>query len=549
MSNVLQFQINDAMVDQQQRPTKVFQDWALEVQKRIPTFKPLYLPDFGSAGNGIANDTAAFRKAIAQAISNGGGTIIIPSGTYSIDTVTIPAGSVPITLLGQGDSTILKRRSTLAAGAGLLDIFGSNVTLASLLIDGGVTIPVGLFYNVDFTGTGANDPMAPSLTLNSSVWLHGPASNFTAQGVTWEHSGGYASLIDAGTAGIDNVRFFNCRLRNNRPHLFGYGPYAAIYGSWTGGIYVNGDGRSTNPGCVLKGFLVAQCQFLRGTGNQIWSHLYGLDELHEDFQFFANYFLDIGLDGILVGGVIGGVVSQNNFRRIGYVCTDDNGASIPRWLPNLNATALDSSGVVKGVNYQGNSFLSVNGGAMDLDGHGESSLEGNMARIPYPSEPEYAEDLIGSSGIANAGSTSYGLNLGNTNDTEFGGRNVTISGNTLINLPAGLIRLYSARDCLVTANNLIAPDTPIAPPISMGPGGPGVNQRSTGNIIKHNRFAYNPASTAPFCFEDPSVAPFTAADVNSIFGNCPVVGVGGLATEFQKDPSSGSPTYAMTIWF
>lgn len=547
--SALRFPFADVLVDERLMATKIFQDWGLAATKAIGGYRPLFLSDFGAAGNGVRDDTPSFQAAIAQAIKNGGGVIVVPVGTFSITTVTFPAGTTPIWLVGQGSATILSRRSDLAAGVGMLDVRGSNVTLDSFVIDGNVTVPVGLFYNSDFSGIGANDPMADSLTINTSVWLHGGTSNFTCQQIHWKHTGGYAALLDAGAAGISDVRFFNCRLENNYPNLFGYAAYPAIYGSWTGGIYTNGDGRASAPGCVLKRLIIAQCQFLRGSGNQIWSHLYGLDELHEDFQIYSNYFLDIGLDGILVGGVLGGIVSQNTFRRIGYVCTDDTSQSVPRWLPNLNATALDSSGLVKGVNYQGNSFLSVNGGALDLDGHCDSSLEGNTVRIPLPGEPEYGEDQIAVSGISNAGSTSYGVNLGNSSNTEWGGSSVTISGNTFLNLAAGAVRLFSARNCFVTANDIVAPDSPIAPPISMGPGGAGANQICTGNVVKHNRFAYSPATAQPFVFEDSSVAPFTAAMVNQIFGNCPIIGASGLATEFQKDPSSGSPTYAMTVWF
>lgn len=40
---------------------------------------------FGAVGNGIADDTASIQKAINYASSNGGGTVMIPDGTYLID--------------------------------------------------------------------------------------------------------------------------------------------------------------------------------------------------------------------------------------------------------------------------------------------------------------------------------------------------------------------------------------------------------------------------------------------------------------------------------
>ncbi len=432
----------------------------------------------------------------------------------------------------------------------MFDVLGQNVSIESLVIDGQVTSPTGLLYNGGFsTTTSANDPMAVSLTKNTSIWVHGGANNFSCYRVKIQNTGGYAALIDAGSgAGINDVKFIDCQFVNNRPNLFGVVAGAEVYGSWSGGIYVNGDGRAANPGCVLRRFTVSQCQFLRGTGNQIWSHLYGLDELHEDFQILSNYFLDIGLDGVLVGGVTGGAVIGNTFRRIGYTTQTDTDRSVPQWLPNLNATAIDSSGLVKAVVYANNSMLSVNGGAIDLDGHGLSAINGNAARIPYPDEPEYEEDQIGNSGVGNAGNTSYGINIGNTSNTPYGAADLEITGNSLINLRAGAARLFGTRRCMFAGNLVIASTANIYPPIGMGPLGPGPNQRCTDNKVCHNKIDYSPVSAAPAIFEDPSISPFVASDANSVFGNTPITG-NGLATEFQPDASSSSVHYAETVWF
>ena len=503
---------------------------------------------FGAAGNGTSDDTAALQQAINQAVANGGGIVILPAGVYSIGTVTFPAGVVPITLLGTGEGTILKRRAVLSDGVGMLDILGSNVTLDSLLIDGDVTAPAGLFYNQDFAGVGTNDPMAASLTKNTSVWLHGGTGNFTCHRVKWQHTGGYAALIDARNAGISDVRFVECLLENNRPHLFGIPGGQAIYGSWTGGIHVQGDGRAAHPGCILRHFIVERCNFLRGTGNQCWSHLYGLDELHEDFRLNSNYFCDLGLDGILVGGVTGGAVSGNVFRRIGYTTLDDNSQSTPRWLPNLCATGLDSSGVVRGVPYEGNSFLSVNGGCLDLDGHGYSVISGNFCRIPEPDDPEYKEDQIAITGPTNSGPAGYGVNMSNSANTKWGSASVMIASNCFINLPSGACRLFAARRCFVTANDIVAPDNSPYPPILLGPIGPGPNQRCFDNKISGNRISYSPPAAAPAIREDESFAAFLSTETNGVFSNTPIAG-NGNAVEFQKSPNSGSTVYNSQVWF
>lgn len=548
--SLIRFSATDKMVTPDGLPVKIFQDWALAIQAGVPTFKPLFLPDFGSAGNGQRNDTAALQAAINQAIAMGGGTILIPSGIYMLDTVTIPAGSAPVTLLGYGDSTILQRRSTLSASAGMLNIFHSNVTLDSLLIDGGVTVPVGLLYNTDFAGVGANDPMADSLTGNTSIWLHGPASNFTCRNLTVQHTGGYAILLDARASGmITDVSILQSRFQNNRPNLFGVTAGQAIFGSWTGGIFIAGDGRTASPGHVAKRIIVSDCRFLRNTGNTLWMHAIGLDELHEDVQFSNCYFLDCGLDGILVGACTGGTVNDNVFRRIGYICEDDTSDSIPRWLADLNATALDSSGLVKSVVYADNSFLSVNGGNIDADGHGDSTFSGNVCRIPYSDEPEYVEDRIAVSGVANSGSTSYGVNISNTSATPYGASNLNVVGNTFINLRAGAIRVFSARRCFISANSIIAPADSVYPPVALGPIGPAPNQRCYDNRVSGNKIDYAPVAAAPAVFEDDTYSAFLPAEANSVFNNCPITPSGSLATEFQKSPTSGSVHYLETVWF
>lgn len=505
--------------------------------------------DMGASGNGTDDDTAGFQRAIGQATAAGGGTIILPPGEYSIGTVTFPTGDAPITLVGQGDASVLKRRADLADGVGMLDILGSNVTLENLVIEGNVTTSVGLLYNADFaTGESLNDPMAVSLTKNTSVWLHGGTRKFTCNRVTFRHTGGYAALIHADQAGIDDVRFLDCTFENNRPHLFGVVSGNAIYGSWSGGILVHGDGRGGAPGCVLRGLMVERCRFLRCTGNQIWSHLYGLEVLHEDFQICNNYFRDIGLDGVLIGGVTGGAVMGNVFRRIGYTTWGDGDVSVPRWLAGVNATAIDSSGLVKGVPYEGNSMLSINGGCLDLDGHGYSVISGNVCRTPYPGEPEYDEDQIAISGPNNDGPYSYGVNLGNTSQTAWGAVNVNISGNTFINLRAGAVRIFGGRRCLLSGNDIIAPDDSLYPPVLLGTLGVGANQRCFDNRISGNRFSYSPAVAAPCVSEDETISNFLGYEKNSVFSNNPISG-NGNATEFRKAPHSGSVIYAPTVWF
>lgn len=547
--NTLWAPTRDVLVDEQRMASKTMYDWMQAINTTVGNLQPLLITRFGARGNGLADDTNAFVQAMDFALRQGGGTILVPPGQYKISSFQTPPGTVPITILGQGDSSVLVGSLSAPSGQGHIDVRGSHFRLDSLAIDGNRTTPIPLYYNVDFNGIGGNDPMAPSLSDNSSVRVHGGISDFQCERVLFTHAAGYSALIDAGEpGGITDVSFVGCRFENNRQSLFGVGAFPAIYGGWGGCVYVNGDGRTGFAGRVLKRFIVSRCKFLRNTGNCLWSHLFGLEDLHEDFQFTDNYFLDCGLDGILVGGVTGGVVNGNVFRRVGYVTLTDSDLAVPRWLAGVQATALDSSGLVKSVPYTNNSMLSVNGGQIDMDGHGFSVIANNVCRIPVPGEVEYDEDSIAISGASNAGSTSYGVNTNNSNQTPYGAADLNITGNLFENLKAGSIRLFAARRCHAIANEIVAPDDSIYPPIGMGPVGVGVNQRCKDNKVAHNKIDYSPVAAAPAIFEDGTVSPFVTGEVNTVCGNTPISG-NGLATEFQPSAASSSPHYAETVWF
>ncbi len=494
--------------------------------------------------------TSALQVSINQAVKQGGGVVILPAGSFTMGTVSVPVGSGPIWIVGQGPATVLTRNVTLPAGVGMFDISSSNVTLSDFVIDGGTTVPMGLLYGSGFsTSINANDPMAPSLTTNTSVWVHGPAENFSFYHLTLQHAGGYSILLDATSGDVSNVDVTQCWVQNNRPTLFGVNPGQAIYGSWNGGIFAKSDGRaaSGSQSGVITNFMVQGCRFRRNNGNCVWSHGYGFQRFNSNFRFIGNQFQDCGLDGIFPDIATGGVVEGNTFHRIGYVTMSDTDRSTPAWLPGLNATAIDS-GVIIGINYIGNSMTSINGGCVDLDGHGHSSLIGNVCRIPKPGQVGYDDDQIAITGPTNSGNGSYGFNGGNTYLFAEGMENIDISGNTFINLPAGSIRLYSARFCKVIGNIFDVPAVSLYAPVQMGPQSADPTQRCKDNVISHNSFRYSPAAPAPCVKEDNSIAAFDPGDINSVFGNQPIITT-TAPTEFQPDGGSGSPTYAATVWF
>lgn len=498
--------------------------------------------------SGTIDSSTALNALIRQIHATGhGGTIYVPGGFYKISApITFPTNCVPITIWGDGEGTQFQRGANMPTGKGMFDVTCDNLTLRSFSIDGRVLTATGVNYS-DIAG----NPMISGLTGNTSIWVHSLVQRFSMDWISIRHTGGYSVLIDPVLGLIREVRILNCTFENNRPHLFGTSDPDLTYGSWTGGIYVNGDGRNPGSSQVLRGFRVEGCLFRRNTGNCLWSHLYGLLELHSDVRYLGNSFEDCGLDGILVGGISGGAVESNIFHRIGLVCTNDTSPGVPKWLANANAVALDSAGIVKGVIYKGNSFTSINGGCMDLDGHADGAITGNVCRIPYVTEPEYAEDQIASFGPVGFGIATYGAQVSNSNNEQHAAVDIEISGNQFINIPNGSVKLFAARDCQVIGNNIIVPNTPIYPPISMGNIGTGPYQRAYNNKVNHNRLTYSPAAPGtPAVIEDSGggARPFSPGDKNYVYGNCPIIG-NGNAVEFIKDAATSSPHYAETVWF
>jgi hypothetical protein len=340
---------------------------------------------------------------------------------------------------------------------------------------------------------------------------------------------------------------------NNRPTLFGLAAGQLIYGSWNGGILAKSDGRTAlgAQSGIVSGLLVQGCFFERNNGNCLFSHGYGFNRFNTQFRYIGNYFSTCGLDAILVDVVSGGSVEGNVMRRIGYTTLSDSSPFVPRWLPGLNATGLDS-GVVKGVNYIGNSFLSVNGGFIDLDSHSLGSVSSNICRVPYPDEPEYIQDLIAQTGPTNSGNASYGLNLAVNYDLAEGGEYINIIGNTLLNLPSGCMRLYASRYCNVTGNIMQQPTGGGYAPIQLGPNGANAYNRCYGNNITGNQFIYSAATALPCVLEDDSLSggnPMTAGEANTVCNNNPIQPSGTSAIEFQKAAGSGSVVYSEQVWF
>jgi hypothetical protein len=455
----------------------------------------------------------------------GGGILYLPWGVYPVADIDLPSN---VTLVGDGPAkTILKRRATLPTGRGVLNIAGVNSGFEALAIDGQVTTPQVALYS------SLSDPSSNALTENSSVRIHPGAKDISLRRFRIFHSGGYAVHIDARTGNVYRIEIDEPNLHDNRSWLFGAVGGSEIYGSWTGGILAQGDGLTNN--YAVRGLKVTGGKFRRSTGNQIWSHVYGFGTLHSDFRIQGNSFEDIGRDGIMVGAVVGGDVSGNNFRRIGYVATDDSSPAVPRWINGQWAVGLDTAGLTRGVNYRGNTFINCYGAAMDLDGFAEGVVDGNTVIVSLSGEPEYAEDSLSSW----AGNYCYGAQVSNTNDLAEAGVGVKVTGNRFRNCGLGAVRMYASRRGTVSGNTIEHPAGAAVAPIILGNVGAGDNKRSYGNTVTDNDVYYSPGSPVGVVQEDANGFNFTSGDVNRVYGNR----LHGTNTfEFYKHSTSGSRT-------
>ena len=495
---------------------------------------------FGAIGDGIHDDTAAIIAGITSLVAVGGGSLYFPGGyTYSVGLIDFSAfADVPLTFYGDGSGSLIIRNSAITSGDGWWNIAPKTgattrigpIKFRELGFEGIVTTSVGYLYSA----IPGDDPMDSILTTNSSFWVKGGCSNITWDNVLIQHTGGYAILLDARTANVGNIRVRECDFLNNRPHLFG--EFTAIYGSWTGGIHYQMDGISTTTS--VTNLEVTGCLFSRGTGNQVWGHAYSVTTgYHNRIRVNNNWFEDIGMDSIEMGQVLGCSAIGNDFRRSGYICSNDTSPSVPMWESGgVFAVALDTTGVVKDGVYGPNEFLSINGAAVSADGLCYSTITGNTARIPVSGDPEYTTDSIATFGPGGTGANwSQGIITDNTANQE-GGGGLTVSGNTFYNFGGTNLGAYACRNGHWVGNRCYLPNAPNQAPAAFGNQSTGANQRTYNSTMVQTYFYWTPGSASPCIIEDATGGAFSSTDQNliigtKIFGN-------GNAYEFQRNTNT-----------
>lgn len=489
---------------------------------------------YGAVGDGMTDDAPAFRAALAAAVANGGGTVVMPptADSYLLKTAVPITSTVSITFQGFGRVSVVKRGADLPNGSGLFDIQAGakNVQFDNFVVDGDVLVPAKLLYT-DF----GSDPLSPLLTKNTSFWLHDGVSFISFTNMVITHTGGYSILANADMSDITDLYFYRLQLENNRPNLFGTDASDINYGSWTGGVLFEGNGVSST--AMVRRATFISCSARCCTGNCYWQHLRGFSSLHEQISFADMTGEDIGLDFILFGGVTGYALNGAVIRRVGYISLNDNEIGTPRWLNGKWATAVDHSGLALGGIMNGVVICSANGASFDCDGMAESLIVGCEARIPGPEDPEYATDQIASAGFEAI--ATYGIQIANTNNLENAAKGNAIEACRFKGFQAGAIRLYATRDTSVIGCRIDAPATS-GPPILIGNIANTDYQKANRVSIRACDIAYDPAFAAAAIFEDGTISAFTADQVNYALGNNIINPVNGQSFEFQKAAGSSS---------
>ena len=67
----------------------------------VPTVFNVKDAPYGAAGDGVADDTVAVQAAITAAASSNGGAVFMPAGTYVVQPLTLPPGTVLKGVAGQ----------------------------------------------------------------------------------------------------------------------------------------------------------------------------------------------------------------------------------------------------------------------------------------------------------------------------------------------------------------------------------------------------------------------------------------------------------------
>jgi hypothetical protein len=338
-------------------------------------------------------------EAVQQAIRSGA-VVELPAGEIHITRpLTIPKGTKDLAIQGNpGGSTIV-----LDPGfSGRAAIEGEEVSNVS-------------FRNFSVTGDRVELKSAWALPRDGVAF----ADFYSANGI----------VIRGGSkVGVLGVSFSRIRAF---PILLN-----AVHGAMVRAVTItdcgtlNPDGHNNTTGGILleegvKDFEITGSKIGRIPGNAIWTHSYANSPRQERGRIANNEITMVARDAIQVGHASRIRVEKNRGSQIGFPVqyVDFPGFGTP--------VALDTAGNVEYTVYTGNTFTSVAGQCIDLDGFHDGVVSENRCI----NDPAEARNWLG---------LHFGILFGN-HDPGMNAVNISITGNTLQGFAYGGVFLIGER--------------------------------------------------------------------------------------------------------
>lgn len=376
-------------------------------------------PAYGALGDGSTNDTTAIQAALTAA-GVAGGTVLVPTGTYMVTTLTVPSN---VTLRGLGASSVIKQIAS-TTGHAVVVSGKSHVTIENLAVDGNKAAQAASNHGVSVSASSEWVTVRGCYVHDcKATGIYGSASShllFTGNTVENTDLCG----IEIETACSQSV------ISHNRVDTTG----EANIGFQGTGIVIEGN--------VCKGAGIAD-------------NITGYDAANLECAVIGNYCESSGNNGMHVGGTRGvianNIVKSPTFHGI-YVANDDL-TTAADWSITGNqiyntgsAGSASADGIhllsVSRVAVSGNSLNTLNLNGIYLDTVQYASVTGNQITDAVQRGIYWRKSSYGTCvGNQVHSCTLEGILL--TDDTVTGNTHIAINGNVVTGCGGIGIRLIS----------------------------------------------------------------------------------------------------------
>lgn len=224
--------------------------------------------DYGAAGNGSTDDTAAVQAAINAVAASGGGTLLLPAGTYKISSALSFTSAVSLLGLGPGIS-VINQTSTSANGLTYNPATTlSYVSIAGLSVTGpGSGTGVGILLEAN---SGAASVVSAALE-NVAVAGFGSHNIEVVNGVGCSldtvnsaSSGGHCFFLSGGTGNVLDNCFANGGVSTQQGFQLTSVSYTTLNGCRAlgcgGGYQITGGSANSIAGCGADAIVAANGQ-------------------------------------------------------------------------------------------------------------------------------------------------------------------------------------------------------------------------------------------------------------------------------------------------